>query len=162
MDPDPRRVPHLARGLTWREQPEGFAFRTAARTVTAADLSGFVALAGFNGPMFLDVRRAAEAGYTSQVVPGFLTLVLAEGLVLQTNVLHGTGIAFLGCTVEVARPVYVGDTIEVVVTVTGSRPTSTGDRGIVSTRNTVYNQDHEVVLVYTPQRMQRGEHLDEG
>lgn len=149
-------VEPLAHGLTWQDQPVGFAFRSSARTVTEADLVTFVGMAGFIGSMFLDARRAATLGYRGRVVPGMLTLVLAEGLVLQTNVLHGTGIAFLGLTMEVRSPVYVGDTIEVVVEVTESRATSKAGRGIVTSTNTVLNQDGDVVLVYTPTRMQRG------
>jgi acyl dehydratase len=152
----------LARGLTWEDQPVGFRFATGARTITEPDLVNFVGLAGFIGSMFLDARRAAELGYRGRVVPGMLTLVLAEGLVLQTNVLHGTGIAFLGLEMDVRDPVYVGDTIEVVVEVTGSRATSRAGRGIVTSTNTVLNQDGDVVLVYRPTRMQRGAEADAG
>ncbi|MGD9796796.1 MAG: MaoC family dehydratase N-terminal domain-containing protein [Acidimicrobiia bacterium] len=149
-------VAPLAHGLTWEDQPVGFRFRSAARTVTETDLVSFVGLAGFIGSMFLDARRATELGYRGRVVPGMLTLVLAEGLVLQTNVLHGTGIAFLGLEMEVRDPVYVGDTVEVVVEVTASRATSRPGRGIVTSTNTVLNQEGDVVLVYRPTRMQRG------
>jgi acyl dehydratase len=150
-------VPLLARGLTWEEQAVGFRFRTAGRTITEHDLMQFVAVAGFVGSMFLDGRRAAELGYRGRVVPAMLTLVLAEGLVTQTNVLHGTGIAFLGLEMEVREPAYVGDTIETVVEVTASRGTSRPGRGIVTTTNTVYNHHGAVVLVYKPTRMQRGD-----
>jgi acyl dehydratase len=160
MTADLGGAPPLAKGLTWEEQALGFRFRTAARTITEPDLMHFVAVAGFVGSMFLDGRRAAELGYRGRVVPGMLTLVLAEGLVTQTNVLHGTGIAFLGLEMEVLEPVYVGDTIETVVEVTASRATSRPGRGIVTTTNTVHNQDGAVVLVYKPTRMQRGDDVE--
>ena len=51
---------------------------------------------------------------------------------------------------------YVGDTIGVIVEVTEQRPTSKGDRGLITTRNEVVNQRGEVVLVYTPVRLTRG------
>jgi acyl dehydratase len=153
---DPQTVPHLARGLTWEDQPVGFTFRTAARTMTEADLVGFVGLTGFVGPTFLDTRRAAESGYSGRVVPGLMTLVMAEGLLLQTNVLFGTGIAFLSLAMHVLAPVHVGDTIEAVVEVVESRPTSKPGRGIVKTDVTVFNQHGDAVLTYSPTRMQRG------
>jgi acyl dehydratase len=155
-EPDLTAVPLLAKGLSWEEQPVGFAFRTAARTITEADLSAFVGLTGFVGPLFLDARRAAVAGYTGRLVPGLLTLSFAEGLVMQTNVLHDTGLAFLGLDMEVSGPVYVGDTIDVVVEVVESRATSKPGRGLVRTRNIVRNQTGTSVLVYTPARLQRG------
>ena len=155
-DLDPRAVALLARGLTWEEQPAGFAFRTGARTITESDLVGFIGLTGFIGPTFLDARRAAQSGYRGRVVPGIMTLAMAEGLVVQTNVLFGTGIAFLSLDMQVVGAVHVGDTIEVVVQVVESRPTSKPARGIVRTTNTVFNQDGEVVLTYGPVRLQRG------
>jgi acyl dehydratase len=159
---DPQTVPYLAHGLTWEDQPVGFTFRTGARTMTESDLVAFVDMTGFVGPTFLDSRRAAESGYSGRVVPGMMTLVVAEGLVLQTNVLFGTGIAFLSLAMAVVAPVHVGDTIEAVVAVVESRPTSKPGRGIVTTDVTVFNQRGEVVLTYSPTRMQRGRSSTDG
>jgi acyl dehydratase len=89
-------------------------------------------------------------------VPGALTYCVAEGLVIQTHVLHGTGIAFLGMQLDVKQPVFVGDTLSAIVEVTESRPASTGHRGVVRTTVSVRNQDDEEVLVYTPVRLIRG------
>ncbi|HLF40634.1 MAG TPA: MaoC family dehydratase N-terminal domain-containing protein [Acidimicrobiia bacterium] len=132
------------------------AFRTAGRTVTETDLVNFVTLFGFTEPLFWDARHAVSAGYTGRLVPGALTYAIAEGLVLQTNVLHGTGLAFLHMALDVKRPVYVGDTLEVVVEVTEARPSRQEGRGVVTTRNTVFNQRGEDVLLYTPVRLIRG------
>ncbi len=153
---DPSTVPFLAHGLTWEETPAGYAFRTAARTVTETDLMGFVALCGFTEPLFLDARNAAEGGYTGRLVPGSLTFCLAEGLVMQTNAIHGTGMAFMHMELDVKKPVYVGDTIEVVVEITESRASSRAGTGIVTARNTVFNQKGDAVMEYTPVRMIRG------
>ena len=54
---------------------------------------------------------------------------------------------------DIKAPVYVGDTIGVIVEVIEQRPTSKGNRGLVTTRNEVVNQRDEVVLVYTPVRL---------
>ena len=153
---DYAHVARLATGRTWDEQPVGFAFRSAARTIVEADLAAFVNLCGLNGPTFLDARHAEGSGYAGRVIPGLMTLSFAEGLVFQTNILSGTGIAFLGLDLDIKAPVYVGDTLEVIVEVIESRPTSSGGRGVVRTRNTVLNQRAEPVLIYTPLRLQRG------
>ncbi len=149
-------VPRLASGLSWQQQPVGFAFRTFARTITETDLSAFVALTGFVGPLFLDARKAPAAGYAGRLVPGMLTLTFAEGLVLQTNVMNGTGLGFLAMTFEVHKPCFVGSTIEVVVEVTESRASSKANRGVVTSRNSVLNEHGELVLTYCPVRLQRG------
>ena len=153
---DPRAIPHLVKGLTWEDTPVGYAFRTAARTITETDVVNFVALCGFTEPLFLDARHAAEGGYTGRLVPGSLTFTFAEGLVMQTNAIHGTGMAFLHMDLDVVKPVYAGDTIEVVVEITESRASSRPGTGIVKALNTVFNQRHDVVMTYTPIRMIRG------
>lgn len=146
----------LLRGRTWQEMPVGFRFRTSSRTITDADVSSFVAVAGLTEPLFLDARVAIENGYGGRVVPGMMTFSFAEGLVIQTGCIHDTGVAFLHMDLDIKGPVYVGDTIGVIVEVIEQRPTSKGGRGLVSTRNEVVNQRGEVVLVYTPIRLTAG------
>jgi acyl dehydratase len=157
----PTDVQPLNAGQTWEDMTVGSAFRTAARTITEPDLVNFVTLVGFNEPLFWDARHAATAGYAGRLVPGALTYCIAEGLTIQSHVLHGTGLAFMHMELDVRRPVLVGDTIECVVEVTESRPSSKAGRGVVTTRNTVYNQHGEDVLVYTPVRLIRGRDFPE-
>jgi acyl dehydratase len=154
-------APPLVRGMTWEEMTVGSRFRTASRTITEADLMAFVTLCGFNEPLFWDAGHAATAGYLGRLVPGALTYAMAEGLVIQSHALHGTGLAFLHMELDVRRPVLVGDTITAVVEVTGSRPASKPGRGVVSSTVTVFNQRGEDVLVFTPVRLIRGRDFDE-
>jgi acyl dehydratase len=146
----------LIHGRTWEEMPQGMTFRTDARTITETDLISFITLCGFNEPLFWDARQSASAGYPGRLVPGALTYSLAEGLVIQTHVLHGTGIAFMHAELDVRRPVVVGDTIEVVVEVMEVHAASKHGRGLVTTLNTVLNHRGEAVLVYSPLRLIRG------
>jgi acyl dehydratase len=159
---DPTTVPLLATGLYWEDTPAGYSFRTSARTITETDVINFVSVCGFTEPLFLDARHAAQGGYTGRLVPGSLTMCLAEGLVMQTNAIHGTGLAFMHMELDIKKPVYVGDTIEVVVEITESRASSRKGTGIVTARNTVFNQRAEPVMVYTPVRMIRGRDADGG
>lgn len=148
-------VPSLVHGQTWEEMRPGSRFRTSARTITEADLVAFITCAGFTEPLFYDARHAAEGGYSGRLVPGALVYAFAEGLVLQTNVLHGTGLAFMHMELDIKAPVFVGDTIAVVVEVTAARASSKG-RGVVHATNTVVNQRGETVMVFTPVRLIRG------
>jgi acyl dehydratase len=149
-------APLLLQGKTWEAMVKGTRFRTAARTVTETDLVNFVCLGGFIEPLFLDASHAGGAGYTGRLIPGGLIYVIAEGLVLQTGCLHGTGIAFMHMDLDVLRPVYVSDTLHAVVEITESRAASRGIRGVVTSTVTVYNQDGAEVLVYRPVRLIRG------
>jgi acyl dehydratase len=143
--------------MSWEDMAVGTVFTTASRTIAEADLVTFVTSAGFFEPLFLDARAAIDAGpYTGRVVPGALTFVFAEGLVIQTGAIHGTGLAFLGADLRVVAPVYVGDTIGVTVEVVEARASRTPGRGVVTTTNTVRNQHDDEVLVYSPVRLIRG------
>jgi acyl dehydratase len=146
----------LVKGMTWEEMTVGSRFRTADRTITETDLVNFVTLCGFNEPLFWDARHAASAGYAGRLVPGALTYCMAEGLVIQTHCIHGTGLAFMHMELDVRRPVFVGDTIHAVVEVTDSRAASSGNRGVVKSTIRVYNQHDEEVLVFHPVRLIRG------
>jgi acyl dehydratase len=117
-DADLAGVPGLLHGQMFEEMVPGNRFRTASRTITEADLISFVTLTGMNEPLFLDEAGSREANYSGRLVPGALVFSYAEGLVMQTGVIHGTGMAFLRADVSVQAPVFVGDTITVVVEVT--------------------------------------------
>lgn len=149
-------VEPLLRGQTFEEMVPGARFRTASRTVTESDLISFVTLAGLNEPLFLDASGSADAGYSGRLVPGTLTFAYSEGLVMQTGAIHGTGMAFMRADVDVKGPVYVGDTLTVVVEVLESRAARTGSRGVVTTRNSVVKHDGTVAMVYQPVRLIKG------
>jgi acyl dehydratase len=121
----------------------------------------FVHVAGFTEPLFYDASHAAADGYTGRLVPGALVYVLAEGLILQTNVLHGTGLAFMYMEYTVKSPTYVGDTLHVLVTTTESRASSRPGRGVVTSRCAVINQHGTEVAVFTPVRLIRGRDYQE-
>ena len=141
--------------IEWRPSAElGGALFLIAMVALASPR--FITWSGFNEALFLDASHAAAGGYTGRLVPGALVYCLGEGLVIQTNVINGTGLAFMSMDLSIKQPAYVGDTIHVVVEVTEARAASTGQRGVVTTRNSVRNQHGEDVLIYTPVRLIRG------
>ena len=150
------QVPLLIHGRTWEDMTTGSIFRTARRTITEADLVTFLHVSGINEPLFYDAEHATGAGYAGRLVPGALVYVFAEGLILQTNVLHGTGLAFMSMEYSISAPTFVGDTIHVIVSVEESRQSSRGGRGVVRTRCGIVNQRGEEVAFFTPVRLIRG------
>lgn len=151
-------TPH--RGFVFDEQPVGKRWSTTRRTITETDLIVYATQFGFAEELFLDETAAERAGFAGRLVPGSLVMSLAEGLVITGGSIWGTGVAYLGAEVQVKGPTFVGDTLQVVVEVTEARMTSRGDRGVVTTRNDVYNQRGDIVMVYTPSRMILAEHAD--
>ena len=143
-------------GLTFEQHDVGATFRTLGRTVSETDIVTFVNLCGFTEPLLMDMEYVArESVFKRRVAPGALTLALSEGLIMQTGLIHGTGMAFLGAEVRVVAPVLEGDTLTVEVEVVDKRETKKPDRGIVTYRHRVLNQRGEPVLEANVQRMIR-------
>jgi acyl dehydratase len=151
----------LGLGLHFEDFPAGRKFRTIGRTITEADLVGFINATGMTELLFTDHEfLRTESHISDRIVPASLVYSLAEGLVIQAT-LQKTGLAFLHMELDIAGPTLVGDTIHVECEVTESRRSkSRPDRGLVRSRNAVVKQDGTTVLTYTPLRMlkSRSEH----
>jgi acyl dehydratase len=107
--------------------------------------------------LFIDAREGFPAGgREGRLVPGLLALGIGEGLIVQTNMIQGTGMALLELNVSMKGPVFVGDTLHVDVDVTESRATSKPGRGLVTTRNLITNGDGDVAVEYIAVRMIKG------
>ena len=144
-------------GFYWQDIKVGERYRTIGRTIFEADLAAFIAVTGmtevlFNNVEFLREESAIKGG---RPVPGALVYSFAEGLLVQST-MQGTGLAFLGCNLDIKGPTFVGDTIHVEFEIAELRQTSKGNRAIVRTLNEVKNQRGETVLAYDPKRMMKG------
>ncbi|HEV8643331.1 MAG TPA: MaoC/PaaZ C-terminal domain-containing protein [Methylomirabilota bacterium] len=146
----------LGQGLTWEETSIAALYRTLGRTVSETDIVNFVNLCGFTEPLFMDMEYVArESVFGRRAAPGALTFALSEGLVMQTGLIHGTGMAWLGGEIRIVAPVLAGDTIRVEIEVVEKRETKKPDRGIVTYQHRVLNQRGELVLESRVQRMIR-------
>jgi acyl dehydratase len=143
----------LGQGLFWQDMHVGSAYRTYTRTITETDLVAFVTLTGMVDSGFLDATMVGPMG--GRPVPGALTYSIIEGFIIQ-SLIRGTGMAMLSCNQEAIAPVHVGDTVHAIVEFTGVRPTSQGNRAIVDSMITIFNQRTEPVLRYTSRRMIAG------
>lgn len=146
----------MREGLNFEGHTVGAVYRTLARTASETDIVNFVNLCGFNEPLFMDMEYVArESVFTRRAAPGALTFALSEGLIMQTGLIHGTGMAWLGGELKIVAPVLEGDTIRVEVEIVDKRETKKADRGIVTYRHRVLNQRDELVLEARVQRMIR-------
>ncbi len=145
-------------GLTFEAHTIGAKYHTRRRTVSETDIVTFVNLCGFIEPLFVDMEYVAhQSVFKKRAAPGALTFALSEGLIIQTGLIHGTGMAYLGGEMRLVAPVLEGDTIQVEVEVADKRETKKSDRGIVSYTHRVTNQRGEIVLEARLQRMIRRE-----
>jgi acyl dehydratase len=136
----------------------GDRLETLGRTVGDAEISQFVALGGFFEELFISEEYVAKRSlYPKRFAPGALIFSFTEGLIILSGCIHGVGLALVGVDgMTFKRPLFAGDTMQVTVEVTATRPTSQGDRGIVTFRHTVKNQHGEDVMECTVKRMLKG------
>ncbi|MFM9269669.1 MaoC family dehydratase [Halomonas elongata] len=154
MNDTPKR---LGRGFYWQELTAGDRYLTYGRTITSADISTFVGLAGMIEILFTNAEfRRSDSAIKGEPSPGALVFSVAEALSLNATA-QETGVAFLGLSsLDIKGPVQAGDTLEVDIEVLDIRQESKGSRGLVRTRNIVRNQHGREVMVYEPLRLMMG------
>src|SRR6185295_4628318 len=145
----------IGHGYGWNDLEVGFTFRTLNRTITESDLVGFINTTGMLEMIFIDQTFSHEGGIRGRVVPAALPYTLMEGLLCQT-VQQMTGLALLEIEKKVLKPTLVGDTVHSEVEVVGIKPTSRGNRAVVTTMNSIVNQRGETVITYKAVRMMAG------
>ena len=148
-------------GLHWDELEIGQQFRTLNRTITEADIVSFIGVTGMVETLLTDLTFGEKGGglMGGRVVPAACTYTMIEGLLCQ-SVMQETGLALLEVEKKVLAPVFAGDTVHAEVEVTAVRPTSKGNRGIVTTDNRIVNQKGETVIQYRAVRMMAGRPRD--
>ncbi|HEX7248030.1 MAG TPA: MaoC family dehydratase [Actinomycetota bacterium] len=133
-------------GHTYLQDIEvGLELVSLARTVTTGDIEAFVELTGDHNPLHLDPASVAgESPYDAPIAHGLLITSISSGQATQADDWA------LGIYLEESRrfvaPVFVGDAIRTVSTVTEVRRSrSKPDRGIVTVHVRVLNQRDELV-----------------
>lgn len=143
-------------GFYWNDLKVGDRFRTLNRTITEPDIVAFIGVTGMVETLFTDLSFSEQHGaLKGRVVPAACTYTIIEGLLCQAT-MQTTGLALLEIEKKVLKPVFAGDTVHAEVEVTAVRPTSEGNRGIVTTTNDVLNQHGETVITYRAVRMMAG------
>lgn len=142
-------------GFYWNDLETGEKFRTLNRTITEADIVQFIGVTGMVETLFTDLSFADHGVIKGRVSPAALVYTIIEGLLCQAT-MQTTGLALLEVEKKVLLPVLAGDTVHAEVEVTAIRPTSKGNRGIVTTQNNVMNQRGEMVMTYRAVRMMAG------
>lgn len=144
----------LGRGLYYEDMPVGRRYRTIGRTITEADIIGFLNVTGMVEVLFTNVEYLrSESDFKQRLVPAALSYCFCEGLLIQATMQH-TGFAFLHMEFDIENPVFAGDTIHAECEVIEARLSrKRPGRGLVRTRNKVVKQDGVVAITYTPLRM---------
>jgi 3-hydroxybutyryl-CoA dehydratase len=135
----------MPRGLYFEELAEGQSHTTPGRTITEADIVNFAGVSGDFNPLHTDAHYAATTQFGQRIAHGMLGLSVATGQAYSLGFLEGTIIAFMEINWKFRAPIYIGDTVRTISTVTKKRFMAAAGGGIVSFDVQVVNQKDETV-----------------
>ncbi|HCU79937.1 MAG: dehydratase [Chloroflexi bacterium] len=134
------------RGLYFEQYEIGMEITSQGRTITEADINAFAGLSGDFNQIHTDEVYASNSAFGQRVAHGLLVTSIVSGLAVQTGFMEGTVIAFREISQwKFSNPVFIGDTVTVVIQVTNTKKMSRLNGGAVTFNLNVYNQSNSVV-----------------
>ncbi len=116
------RLPRPA--VPQRELVPGQTFLTPTRTVTEAELAAYSGLSGDFEEIHVSDTAARASGFDRRIAHGPLSLVLVNGLVVQSGILRDGDLLMLGLSGNFRRPVALEMTVQVRLRVRSWRRTA--------------------------------------
>ena len=87
-----------------------------SQTITDADVKAFAGISGDRNPVHLDEGYAEQSRYKKRIAHGLMTASYFSAL-FGTKI-PGEGCVYVSQTLNFKRPVYIGDTVTAIITVT--------------------------------------------
>ena len=137
----------------FEEMKVGETFYLPSRTLTDANFAAFQTVSGDNHPIHYDIEYCRRQGHPGLLAHGFQVLAqTAAGAGLFPHVVgESQSSRFL-------KPVYSGDTVYPLLTVTALTPGRT--TGVITLRSTVHNQRRELCMEGEQKYLVRKRHPD--
>ena len=131
--------------LYFEDLQAGDKFRIPSRTVTEAHFLFFAAMTGDNHPIHYDEEYCKQTRFGSRVAHGLLlTGMTALGASNLSWAVQNSMVAFVEQSSSFLKPVFLGDTLSVVLEVVELEPRRTV--GVVRMKTCMTNQRGEVVM----------------
>lgn len=137
----------FSRGKYFEEFFPGMKIVTPGRTVSETDVVMFAGLSGDYNQIHTDAEFSKGTPFGQRVAHGLLVLSIASGLAMRTGFLEGTVLAFREINEwKFSKPVFIGDTIHVVVEVVETKSFPRLGGGLVVFTLEVKNQRGETTM----------------
>jgi len=133
------------RGYYFEEVEIGTQWVTRGRTITEGDIVQFAALTGDFNPMHTNDEYMKTHPMGQRVAHGMLTLSYAVGQIYQLGFMERTVIAFRSVEMKFSLPVFVGDTLHSVVTISEKKEARRLGGGTITAEVKIVNQDGKTV-----------------
>jgi 3-hydroxybutyryl-CoA dehydratase len=111
-----------------------------SKTISDEDVRNFADVVGDHNPVHVDDDYAAQTPFGKRIAHGMLVASMISAAL--ANDMPGAGTVYLGQDLKFKKPVFIGDTVTVQLTVTAYRES----RRIATIETTVINQDGVVVI----------------
>ena len=131
-------------GLHFEEFQPGDSVISATRTITETDVVNFASLSGDWNLIHTDAEYTRSHPFGQRVAHGLLILSVASGLAVRVGFLEETTLAFRSIEWRMQRPVVIGDTIHVRITVEETKAMARLGGGLVNFKVEVINQKGEI------------------
>ena len=123
----------------------GKLYTSPSRTISESDVMLFAGLTGDLNELHTSEAYAAQTSFGTRIAHGMLTLAIANGLYTRCDFFVRTSV-FLGIdSWKAVKPVFIGDTIHLDLSIADKRLTKDGRRAILGMRYEVKNQKDELV-----------------
>ena len=133
------------RGLYFEDFEVGMQVVTAARTITEADIVTFAGLSGDFNQIHTDEVYASNDTFGRRIAHGLLVQSIATGLAVRSGVIDGTVLAFRELSAKFSLPVFIGDTVHVLIEITKKKALRRLGGGNITMKYSVINQEGEKV-----------------
>jgi acyl dehydratase len=134
----------MPRGLYFEDLELGQGYTTPGRTITETDIVNFAGVSGDYNVLHTDAEFAAKNQFGQRIAHGVLGLAVATGQSYSLGFLEGTVIAFFDMTWKFRKPIYIGDTVRTVMSISKLREAKAAGGGFVTFDVQVVNQKDEV------------------
>ncbi len=132
------------RGLYFEEFEIGDQVEGVGRTITETDVVNFAGISADWNLIHTDAEYSAKGMFGQRVAHGLLILSIASGQAVRLGFMEDTILAFRGLEWKFQRPVFIGDTIRLRVTVEEKKDMRRVGGGLVIFKMEVINQKNEV------------------
>lgn len=131
-------------GLYFEEFEVGDQVESTGRTITEADIVNFAGISGDWNLIHTDAEYSKHHLFEQRVAHGLLVLSIASGLAVRLGFMEETILAFRGLEWKFTKPVHIGDTIRLRVTVDSVKEMRRLGGGLVNFKMEVLNQKDEI------------------
>lgn len=134
----------MSQSIFYEDYQIGFQRKTQGRTITESDIVIHAGQTGDFYPHHMDSEWCKTQPFKKRIAHG--TLILSVGVGMAAAEINPEALSYGYDKMRFIKPVFIGDTIHVQVTIKEKREHKRPGYGIVAETVEIFNQDNQCVL----------------